>query len=211
MTAPVNIEVPNGIVVRKRTMKEIDKSTGTLPIETQIRLRTCQICGKIGASARSIGGHIKQHKITSREYYQKFFSGTCIGCGGERKFAKKSVSVAIKRKWCSGECRSRHMYRGRHVGKGGYIIRNLAEYPDPVDRRLADAMAFQLNGRGVLEHRMTMARYLGRPLARHEQVHHRNGNRADNRLENLELRIGPHGSGADAAALLCPHCGKTYV
>lgn len=43
-----------------------------------------------------------------------------------------------------------------------------------------------VNGR-YFTHRRIMENYLGRPLTSDEIVHHKNGNKLDNRLENLEL------------------------
>lgn len=65
--------------------------------------------------------------------------------------------------------------------ESGYIF---ASVPHPTKRR-----------QSIMEHSLVMEKYLGRPLFYGENVHHKNGVRDDNRLENLELWVTSQPSG----------------
>lgn len=56
----------------------------------------------------------------------------------------------------------------------------------------------------IAEHRLIMSWLLGRELRPGENVHHINGQRDDNRRENLDLWTSPQPSGINR----CPHCGE---
>jgi len=89
---------------------------------------------------------------------------------------------------------------GRYVDASGYVRAWVA--PDDPLRCMA------LNTGHVLEHRLVMARKLGRPLLRSETVHHIDGDHQNNKPDNLQLRQGKHGK---HVVMCCLDCGSHNV
>lgn len=125
----------------------------------------------------------------------------CRPCANERnreskrRIFERSVSVCkvcgVKVSPGGTKCKKHGQVgaaRGRRW-KGGRVTRNGYSYIWEPEHPNASKEGY------VPEHRKVMSDHLGRPLTSDESVHHKNGQRDDNRLENLELwsRFQPTG------------------
>lgn len=130
-------------------------------------------------------GEIKGGQEVGYKYSGKVIWHACIDCGKERWVAyKKGLLQRFRCLSCSQRERTRVdgtnlNWEPRHRDGGDYI----QVYLLPTD--FFYAMTKQ-NGY-VLEHRLIMAKHLGRNLHLWEIVHHKNHKRDDNRIENLQL------------------------
>ncbi len=71
---------------------------------------------------------------------------------------------------------------GRYIDSRGYVFVYAQDHPNSTRNQ-------------IKEHRLKMSEYIGRPLRSGEVVHHKNGIKSDNRIENLELWCKHHPSG----------------
>lgn len=144
-----------------------------------------------------------------RTVQERYLSGETIrAIAKDLKIGRRRVSSIIRKngidvrphKFPKGEDHP-DWKGGRNQDPDGYIRVWLAE-TDPMF-----SMA-SCGKNSVLEHRLVMARAIGRPLTESETVHHINGVVDDNKLENLQLRFGNHGEGQ---VLKCGDCGSSNI
>lgn len=98
-------------------------------------------------------------------------SPRCHPCGTKTGARKRSNLYRGEKHW--------HWNGGRHVETNGYI--SVAVSYDSPFTSMRDKSG------QVYEHRLVMAKHLGRSLESNEEVHHKNHDKHDNRIENLEL------------------------
>ena len=129
----------------------------------------------------------------------------CIDCGAEflslRKWPLSPSEQPPKRcKQCLGQFRKEVWRYSQKRRKEDYYI-DKHGYAN-----------IRINGQFVAEHRFVMEQTLGRSLKKGESVHHKDGDRAKNYPDNLELWVKPQQlAGQRASDLICPHCGKSYL
>lgn len=91
---------------------------------------------------------------------------------------------------------------GRTKHSAGYVLVYAPDHPS----RTGKATPY------VMEHRLVMEHHLGRELLPSETVHHKNGVKSDNRLENLELWVTsqPAGQRPEDLVLWAKHVLSLY-
>ncbi len=121
---------------------------------------------------------------------------TCPKCGKCERILVHIIRIGLKQGTLEGTCQQCHSRGknpngsnsfnwkgGRRISQFGYMMLYQPDHP------------MAQSGGYIPEHRLIMEKCLGRSLLPTETVHHKNGIKTDNRIENLELWMKSHSDG----------------
>lgn len=169
-------------------------------------------------------GEVKRAKEIHPERHYGMQSGmnkyiwvACITCGKERwttlkngkPFRLHCVKCGCGSKQLPGNKNSAWK-GGRQQTSCGYILIWVAK--DDFFYPMASKRGY------ILEHRLVMAKSLGRCLQKWELVHHKGTkysigsveNKQDNRIENLDIVINGGQKGRHTSKTTCPYCNRDF-
>lgn len=106
-----------------------------------------------------------KHKCLDCDKLVVYSAERCISCTAKQRRKEKPIIAAGAYGWKDG----------RYIKPDGYVQIAVPNYISANKNRY------------MAEHRFVMEQHLGRTLTKDETVHHKNGVRDDNRIDNLEL------------------------
>lgn len=142
-------------------------------------MKTCNYCDSL-LLQRNFDSYYeyKRAKYCNKDCYQKdhskrYIKAYCLFC--DKEFETQESRPKI---FCSLKCRYDHNKRdgSTYVGVNGYRYVKVHGHPNGAQSNY-----------WMLEHRHVMEQHLGRYLTFEETVHHKDGNKLNNALENLEV------------------------
>lgn len=167
-------------------------------------MKLCTLCNvekpldAFYAWRRSKDGRMARCRPCHRTKLSERAGKTCDGCGGAVSHSTVKLCQPCRAKAKRGPG-SPGWRGGRSYSKGYVRLSGHFDHPNAHDGLIS-------------EHTLVMTEHLGRPLLPGENVHHRNGVRDDNRIENLELwsTSQPPGQRVEDKALWALEFLKTY-